>query len=425
MSINLLDLFNTQVTGQLANQASNFLGESESGIQSALGGLVPTILSSLIHKTSETDGINSIMEMINKLDLGALSNLHNLFDGGKSTVNGLMNNGNGIVESLLGNKSSSVNELIAKLSGLKTDSSSSLLKMAAPLLMGLIGNQVSGKSGDFLSDLLLEQKEYVTQALPAGMGSLLGYTNLFVNSSSSVNTTLISTVDTKMETQTTTPSAPESNSLLKWFLPILVGAGLIFFITKDGCNKTVEETITSTEDYADDAAESIEDVVVNTTEGLSESLKSAFDQVDESAKTFFEGLSIEVGSAADQIKTYILEDFTGNPRFTIKNVNFASGSAQLSPEGQTEVDNLAALMKAYPAIKIDIYGHTDNAGDADSNLKLSEARAIAIMMRLVGKGNIDQSRLTAKGLGQTEPIADNNTEEGRAQNRRIELKVRK
>jgi outer membrane protein OmpA-like peptidoglycan-associated protein len=422
MSINLLDLFNTQVTGQLASQASNFLGESENEIQSALGGLVPTILSSLIHKTSETGGINSIMEMINKLDLGALSNLHNLFDGGKSTVNGLMNNGNGIVESLLGNKSSGVSELIAKLSGLKNDSSSSLLKMAAPLLMGLIGNQVSGKSGDYLSDLLMEQKDYVTQALPAGIGSLLGYTNLFVDSSNSVNTTLKSAVDQKMETQ---PSARESNSLLKWFLPILVGAGLIFYITKDGCNKTVEETITSTEDYADDAAESIKDVVVNTTEGLDENLKSAFAQVDESAKTFFEGLSIEVGSAADQIKTYILEDFTGNPRFTIKNVNFASGSAQLSPEGQTEVDNLAALMKAYPAIKIDIYGHTDNAGDADSNLKLSEARAIAIMMRLVGKGNIDQSRLTAKGLGQTEPIADNNTEEGRAQNRRIELKVRK
>jgi OmpA-OmpF porin, OOP family len=70
-----------------------------------------------------------------------------------------------------------------------------------------------------------------------------------------------------------------------------------------------------------------------------------------------------------------------------------------------------------------VQGHTDNSGDAAANKKLSEARAMAVMMRLVGKGNINQARLTAEGFGDTQPVADNNTDEGKAKNRRIELKV--
>jgi outer membrane protein OmpA-like peptidoglycan-associated protein len=265
----------------------------------------------------------------------------------------------------------------------------------------------------------MEQKDYVSKALPAGMGSLLGFTDLLVGNSGTISTTLRSNTNTKKEIPTTAPSVGESSNLLKWLLPIFVGAGLIFYVTKDGCNKTVDETITSTEDSLIDGAPSTTEVE----EVTDNSLQSAFMEVDESAKALFDALTIEVGTAPDQIIKYVQGGYTGTPLFSFNNVNFAVGSAKLSAESQVEADNLAALMKVYPNINFEIQGHTDNAGDADANLKLSEARAIAIMMRLVGKGNIAQDRLTAKGFGQTEPIASNNSEEGRAQNRRIELKI--
>ncbi|MBK9964959.1 MAG: OmpA family protein [Holophagales bacterium] len=80
-------------------------------------------------------------------------------------------------------------------------------------------------------------------------------------------------------------------------------------------------------------------------------------------------------------------------------------------------------LKAASSLKVEVGGHTDNVGAADANQKLSQDRAQAVMAALASRG-IPASRMTAKGYGQTVPIADNRTEEGRAKNRRVEL-VRK
>lgn len=422
MSINLLDLVKDQVTGQLVKQASGFLGESESGVQSALGGIMPTLLSGVINKASSPAGANGIMDIIGKLDLGGLSDIAGLFGGGQSSVNGLMNSGGGIVESLLGSKTSGVIDLIGKVSGLKSGSSSSLLKMAAPFLMSVIGKQVSGKGLGFLTDLLMGQKDHVAKALPAGMGSLLGFADMLGGASNAAKATVSSAANT-VKNIPTPSTGGGGNNWLKWLLPLLIGAGLIWFLTKNGCNKKVEETMTDATEAVGDAANTATDAAAGAVSAVGDMLKSAFSQVDATAKAAFDSLKIEVGSAPEQIKNYIGGGFSGDPMFLIKNVNFASGSAELSKEAQMEVDHLAALLKAYPGVKIDIHGHTDNTGDAAANQKLSEARAMAVMMRLVGKGGIDQARLIAKGIGQDEPVADNATEEGRAKNRRIELKV--
>jgi outer membrane protein OmpA-like peptidoglycan-associated protein len=80
------------------------------------------------------------------------------------------------------------------------------------------------------------------------------------------------------------------------------------------------------------------------------------------------------------------------------------------------------LMQDNPTVKIQIEGHTDNVGTASDNMKLSENRAKAVVSYLISK-NISITRLTSKGFGATKPIADNKTDEGKAQNRRTELKV--
>ncbi len=78
------------------------------------------------------------------------------------------------------------------------------------------------------------------------------------------------------------------------------------------------------------------------------------------------------------------------------------------------------MLKQNPDIKYEIDGHTDNTGNSKHNLELSQQRADAVMSQLVSMG-IDSSRLTTKGYGDTEPISDNSTPEGKANNRRVEF----
>ncbi len=87
-----------------------------------------------------------------------------------------------------------------------------------------------------------------------------------------------------------------------------------------------------------------------------------------------------------------------------------------------ELDNVVKLMKDNPTLKIQINGHTDNVGKPADNLSLSDNRAKAVVQYLTSKG-IEPARLSSQGFGATQPVADNTTEEGRAQNRRTELKV--
>ena len=101
-------------------------------------------------------------------------------------------------------------------------------------------------------------------------------------------------------------------------------------------------------------------------------------------------------------------------------VNFATDKAEILPDSRPQIDQVVALLKDDPALELSINGHTDNTGDASHNQQLSEARAAAVVAALEA-GGIDGSRLQAKGFGQTEPVADNATEDGKARNRRVEL----
>jgi len=111
-----------------------------------------------------------------------------------------------------------------------------------------------------------------------------------------------------------------------------------------------------------------------------------------------------------------------NQAITLENVLFETGSATLLPESDFEIATLVKILNDNPEIKIRIHGHTDNVGSESDNLILSEARAQSVFNRIVSMG-IVSSRVTFKGFGETVAIAANDTEEGRAQNRRTEFIV--
>lgn len=108
--------------------------------------------------------------------------------------------------------------------------------------------------------------------------------------------------------------------------------------------------------------------------------------------------------------------------YTLEDVYFDYAKATLKPESYKSLNELAELLKAKPKMVIEIAGHTDNEGEDETNMKLSQERANSVVKYLISKG-ISSTRLTAKGYGETDPVADNSTEEGRKKNRRTEVRI--
>jgi OmpA-OmpF porin, OOP family len=108
--------------------------------------------------------------------------------------------------------------------------------------------------------------------------------------------------------------------------------------------------------------------------------------------------------------------------FAAKNILFVTGSAKLQSKSFKGLNDVAKIMSENPDMKLAIDGHTDNVGSEEMNQKLSDNRSASVMNYIVSKG-VDASRITAKGHGEMEPIADNKTATGRQQNRRVELKL--
>lgn len=137
-----------------------------------------------------------------------------------------------------------------------------------------------------------------------------------------------------------------------------------------------------------------------------------------------ENINIEAATASYQeiINDIKLKKIEIGSKVVLKNIFFDTGKSILRSQSTSELERLLKLLEDVPTLKIEISGHTDNVGSAKMNQGLSEKRAKAVVDYLIGKG-IDQTRLTYKGYGFDQPIATNDTDEGRQLNRRTEFKI--
>ena len=119
-----------------------------------------------------------------------------------------------------------------------------------------------------------------------------------------------------------------------------------------------------------------------------------------------------------------LQPIEANASIVLKNIFFDVNKYDLKPASQIELDAVIKLLRENPLVSVQIDGYTDNAGKPADNLLLSENRAKSVVNYLTSKG-IDPKRLSYKGYGEAQPVSPNSTEEGRAKNRRTELKVLK
>lgn len=407
MSINLLDLVKDQVSGVLAKQASSYLGESESTVNSAIGSLMPTILGSLVQNSSTSSGAQNIMNLIEGLDMNSLGNIAGLFGGGSNNVNSLLSSGGGIVKSLFGEKESGIVDLISGLSGMKSESTSSLLKMAAPLLLSVVGNQVKGKGISFLTSLMGSQSGYLKNMIPAGVSSLMGFGDF----GNKVNSTVTSSVTSKGE-----------SSWLKWLLPALLALSVLYYLGTKGCSEKVTES-------TDDIITAIDSSAIKATDAMGSAVDSMGAAVGKlfsyKLPSGFELANASEGGIENNLITFI-EDakrvVDKETWFDFDHLLFDTGKATLQPESQVQLLNVAEILKAFPKVNLKIGGYTDNQGDPKANLRLSVDRAHNVKNELIKLG-IDAKRLEADGYGDKHPIGDNTTEEGRQKNRRISVRV--
>lgn len=121
-------------------------------------------------------------------------------------------------------------------------------------------------------------------------------------------------------------------------------------------------------------------------------------------------------AARESWKTSIIEK-----PVRLEGASFASGSSRLLPGAGEKLDEVVNAARQFPDIQLQVMGYTDNVGNAEGNLRLSQDRADAVMAYLVGKG-VSSDRITSKGFGADNPVADNATAEGRAKNRRVEIR---
>ena len=112
--------------------------------------------------------------------------------------------------------------------------------------------------------------------------------------------------------------------------------------------------------------------------------------------------------------------FAAAASFTLTGVTFETSSAVIRPSSFGKLDEVAEALKANPDVRVEISGHTDNIGADASNLRLSQARAESVRRYFIGKG-VPAAQMEAKGYGETKPVATNDTAEGRAENRRVEM----
>jgi outer membrane protein OmpA-like peptidoglycan-associated protein len=405
----LIDGIKGHLTSALLEQVSSSLGESKSGVSSALGGMVPAILGGLLGKANDTSAMGRIFDLIkDKGNPDLLSNLGSLVGSGNLAHNDPKDIGGQLIGMLFGNKVENLLGGITKMSGLKSQSSaSSLLGLAAPLIMAFLKKKITGSNLNAagLATMLLGEKQSIQAAMPAGLAGQLGLSM---------------------------PEMPKAaagggGGMLKWLLPLLLVAGAAFFFLRscnadkavDATADAVTNTVDAAGDMASDAANTVSDATTNAVDAVASMFK----------KTLPGGVEIE--GAATGIESQLIS-FVEDPAkavdkttwFNFDALNFKSGSAELDMDySQRQINNLVAILKAFPKLQFKIGGYTDSDGDDKANMKLSDNRAKNVMAAIVSQG-IDPARLTAEGYGEQHPIcAANDTPECKAQNRRIAVRV--
>lgn len=406
MATSLLDGLKGLMTPELLSTAARSLGESEGSVATGLGASSSTILAALAGKAGTAQAIRPFFDLINSPanDGSVLRDPRLAATATPESPVGAL--GTKLLSGLFGSQLSSITDLVTRSGGLRSGSGASLMSMAAPLVLGLIGHRVrsGGLNPAGLASMLLGEKDQIMRAAPAGLSSILGLGDVGRTAAADVGAAA-----SRISTPALGPSRP------KWLWPALAALALIAVLW--GMTRNRHPAVDQTVGAVTTAATDIGDTVAAAVSDLGAFIKRKLPSGKE--------LNIPERGVEGRLVSF-LDDPSSKAGtgtwFDFDRLTFETGSASLKPESREQLQNVADILAAYPKVHLNVGGYTDNTGDPAANQKLSRDRADNVRKELIGMG-VAADRLEAKGYGSDHPVADNSTEAGRAKNRRISLAV--
>jgi OmpA-OmpF porin, OOP family len=483
MAVNLLEMAKGYLTDAVVNRVSGSLNESPENTQKALTGALPVFLSGLISRTTTSEGPGFLTGMLQNFMQSSSASATAPTDDDPDTM---MQKGSGLLDTVFGSNSSLIGGALAQYAGVKSSSATGLMGMAGSVITGLLGRQMAsqGTGASGLVSMLADQREAVTAAVPSGLASLMGtipglgalggmmggLTGATGSAPSGVTGGLGSAIGGAGSAASTTfndvrggvtggPTGSMANddrgdkgfNFIPWILGAIAIAALVYFLR--GCGDKKDSTAVTSSTMNDTTSASTRDVTATSMadsagnnagammDTASTAIGNAADKVGDAvanaaaslgafgAKKLPDGveLTIPANGVENRLIAFIEDkskEVDKKAWFDFDRLLFETGSAKLKPESREQLQNMAAILKAYPVVNLKIGGYTDNTGNAANNKKLSQQRADAAMAELTKLG-VDKTRLEAEGYGQDVPVADNSTAEGRQKNRRTSVRVTK
>ncbi|MCC6537400.1 MAG: OmpA family protein [Bryobacterales bacterium] len=414
MPSSMLDSLMSLAGPQIMSALAGRLGESEAKVGDGLKTAAGALLAGVATRSTDSSFISQIFSLVTGSGAsGILGNLAGLASSGPSGATGEL--GQKLLGLVLGGQQSAVTSAIAAASGLKASSAQGLLGMAAPLVAGFLGKQVStgGLNASSFASLLGGEAPSLKALLPAGLGALLPSLGGAASAVSSYASSAVSSYE-----------EPKSSGA-GWLLPALLGVvalGAAWWLLGNREMPAVPE--------APKVTEAVKDAATTATSAVGSVANSAWAALGDLLKTKLpNGIEIDVPKMGVENRLIAFITDAAKPVdkttwFDFDRLLFDMAKATLRPESQAQLKNVAEILKAFPNVNIKVGGYTDNVGDKAMNLKLSGDRAASVVAELAALG-IDKARLESEGYGDQHPVADNATEEGRAQNRRVSMRVTK
>jgi OOP family OmpA-OmpF porin len=376
--------------------ASHF-GTSDRTILDGIQSSIAAVVSGLSQRSSDKGFLTQIMQLASATPENAVSLA--LSNGSLTNpASTFLTGSNQFLSTLFGSRLGALTETLSSQTGLRTTAASALLALGGQTVLGFLGGKVRDGSinANSLPGFLAKESDALHGIPPTDSPRRpIPVATHKVD----VNPVIAQSVQQE-----------KSSSILPWLLGLLLAALFLGF----WWYRSHQQPVAVSQPVTTPAALAV-------TSSTGADLGTLVDAVLPDSTT----IHIPERGVEGKLLAFI-KDPSRTPDktswFDFDRLLFDTGSATLQPQSTEQLNNIAAILKAYPAVHLTIGGYTDNTGDAAQNLKLSQDRADSVVNQLE-QMNIAPDRLVAKGYGEDHPVGDNSTAEGRALNRRISMLV--
>ncbi len=400
----LIDSIGKVLSTELVGRAANTIGETPFATGKAFAAATPAILGALVRGATDDSIMAQVFNAVRSPtnDGAVLRDPDSILGVAGGRTSGIAELSNEFLSTVFDIRLRNVADAIASHAGIRQSSAASILRMTAPLVLAALGARATRDKLDLngFRRLVMGEKAAVSSALSAPLRNVLDAAS---HSTAGLD---------KSPGSARSVNADARAGRWIWLVAGAAAVAGIWLFTRGNPDR-----------------------MVNTAMGTLDSVPSTESAVAAPASEPADLLSlslpggVELNAPPDGIEHRLLQ-FIEDPDLTVNDtswfdfdrLNFETGSVTLRPGSRDQLQNVATILRAYPKVNIRIGGYTDNTGNAEVNLRLSQERAEAVRRELEILG-IAPIRLSAAGYGDQHPVADNATADGRARNRRIALRV--